>query len=414
MTETTTEQRPFDSLELRAMMDTPRERIEWHTLFAPKDESERRLALERVAQAYVLLRHANHGERRKLLANRAVAQAVAEKVKAFNELKRAGVIDAGDAKRSAKARAKAGAATKDAPASPAAVADARRLTLLAGEYRDFLRLALGRDDLPADADKVDARFVGALLAERQGASNSRPARPARFPTMVALLTIEHLIAQRFLPIDGEADASFDSEMHLAAGLMDFYASSTDTREQLKNELAGHFYTYRRSWHWPGSYVKGALRVRPVPITLANGVGKGYALCTTERHIHHGQDGSAPVQETYVGVMSRKQGHAFILSSVSSPDRIKRGAPRFTLFHTSVHESISTGDGMSVSRVGSMTGTTVALVERGQSYAAKVCIERAPGTGQPPIDALGVFERDDKDAEGRFRIPRSVIARLDDV
>jgi hypothetical protein len=419
------------SNELDNALRVPRDQFPWYLLFAPKTEGQRLQSLERIAQAYRLLRKQTAGERRALLSNKAVAAVVSARVRTFNEFKAEATASAtkatkgigfnGRATAEASRRAKATAASKAfrpdaADATPAghatpSPADAARRTHVLGQYRDFLRVSLNHDDLPSDAAKITPRMIGTLLAERQARNGQHPAPPARFPMMVAMLTIEHLIVQGFLPIDGEADASYDSEMRLAAGLMDFYASSTDTREQLKNEFAGHFYIYRKSWHCPGCYVKGALRVRPVKISDEIGRDKGYALCTTERHIHHGQDGSAPVQETYVGVMSRKQGHAFILSSLSSPDRKKRGAPRYTLLHTTVHESLMTETGAWVSRVGSMSGTTVAMAEARQGYSAAVCIERAPGTAQPPTEALGVFEPNEVDREGRLRIPRSVIARL---
>lgn len=229
----------------------------------------------------------------------------------------------------------------------------------------------------------------------------------KIPMTCVILVVHYLIEHDFLPTTGYAPAGQKSERQLAEALSEFFKSTRRTRTDLRAQFEGHFYLYRKSQHWPGRYVKASLTITPVSLLDTDGeerIPNEWALCTTESHRHAGDDGSAPITETYVGVLSRKSGYPFIISSLTGETKRERGAPRFTIIHTTLYENGSKGP------VVSMTGLSVSTYGARGAIPMTICIERT--TTPPEPENLGLFSGDDVDEKNKPRVPQSVITRLD--
>lgn len=267
-------------------------------------------------------------------------------------------------------------------------------------WRRLKTYGLAQNDLP---DKVPTRALQDFFGQRltpPSASGKLPPLKRRIPLAYALLIVETLMDLGLLQVTGVAEPS--SEQRLADALHHFFAASERTRRELHSQFEGEYFVYRRSAHWPGCIVKARLKVRA--IAIEGTAPPEMALQALERHIHTGEDGSSPAAETYVGVLSRKGSYTYILSSLTDKDGLERGAPRFTLIHSTVFR-----DGPR-SAVVSMVGNTVSPFAHGQIWTSAVCIERTDDNSSD--DALGIFDVADLDAAGKRRIPASVIARLD--
>lgn len=281
----------------------------------------------------------------------------------------------------------------------------QRLSELGKDFEDarWHRLktyGLVQKDLPATVSTRSLQdFFGQQLMAPSD-SGELPALKRRIPLACALLIVEILMDLGLLQVNGVADPS--SEQRLADALHRFFAASERTRRELHSQFVGDYFVYRRSAHWPGRIVKARLQVGAIPIEGT--APPEMALRALERHIHTGPDGSAPAAETYVGVLSRKGSYTYILSSLTDKDGQERGAPRFTLIHSTVFR-----DGPRTAVV-SMVGSTVSPFAQGHIWTSAVCIERTDG--ESPDDALGIFDVTDLDAAGKRRIPASVVARLD--
>ncbi len=316
----------------------------------------------------------------------------------------AGIDRVRDAVRLMKAHPELNQSGNPMPKAPQmkAALDQRKKSLDEGTARR-VALHVGTAVQPGDIDvRALRRFMESTEADR------------RIEADTAWLVVDYLVRERVLPVKGARAPGYDSECGLAAAMIAFFNSNSATRDQLPVQFQGSYLTYRRSVHWPGAYVKGSLVIEPVEIPghmlEPSMKEKAYAMVATELHVHDGGDGSAPAREVYVGVLSRKATYPFILSSLSGPDRVPRGAPRFTLFHTTVYEEAHKGV------VASMTGTAVTPHGQRQGVTADVCVERFSHSPdqRPDEKELGLFMAGDRD-EGKEhkppRIPPSVVARL---
>lgn len=356
-------------LNLLHEMERERTRDAWLIFFAPKSGSERTNdeALMLIGQWMGLLRQkTTQRERRKLLENQTIAEALTRKIHTLSE--------GGD-----------------------------------GLSLTNIREYAGKNDIPVEG--IDERrlryFFNASNLEIFSEERIRVER--QIPMTCVILLVEYLIEHDFLPTTGHAPIDHASECQLADALFQFFAPTPKTRIDMRCQFEGHFYLYRKSQHWPGKYVKASLSITPAPLLDSDGnmrTPHEWALCTTESHHHNGEDGSAPVTETYIGVLSRKSGYPFIISSLTGETKRERGAPRFTIIHTTLYENGNKG------RVTSMTGLAISTYGARGALPITVCIERTKT--QPDLQDLGLFAKDELDTNEKPRIPQSIVARLEAV
>lgn len=358
-------------LNLLHEMKRERTRDDWFIFFAPKNGREKANdeSLMLIGQCMGLLRReTTERGRQKLLQYRVMAEALSDKVRALLE---------------------------------------GREALSLTSVTDYA----GVNDLPVKG--IDERQLERQLRGFFGVSNfelfleERIGLDRRIPITFVILLVEYLIEHDFLPTTGHAPVDYASECQLADALFQFFAPTPKTRIDMRCQFEGHFYLYRKSQHWPGKYVKASLSITPAPLLDSDGnmrTPHEWALCTTESHHHNGEDGSAPVTETYIGVLSRKSGYPFIISSLTGETKRERGAPRFTIIHTTLYENGNKG------RVTSMTGLAISTYGARGAVPLTVCIERT--TAQPDLQELGLFAKDEQDSNKKHRIPQSVIARLE--
>lgn len=278
------------------------------------------------------------------------------------------------------------------------------------ERLQLARLVGDVDDLPKSLElKKLSDFLGDSRSTKVALDPNTTAAPKPrengIPRSCALLIVEYLLEEGFLQVPKRVNST-DSEVALASALHAFFATNGDTRNEMGKQFEGYYFVYRRSAHWPGRYVKASLKIEVLSVVIDenhSAESSEIALRTVERHVHHGKDGSAPASETYLGVLSRKSSYPFILSSLSNRSCKERGAPRFTLIHSTVFEESTVG------KVASMVGITVSPFGQGQSWTSPVCIERC--FSAPSDDDLGLFGAEEESSLGQRHIPPSVIARL---